>query len=183
MKKENSLTALRNLVETALLIAIAFALGRVKLFTMPNGGSVTPAAMLPLIIIGLRRGPKWGFLGCIVYGILDFMLDGGFALNLWSILLDYLLAYGALGVSGFFKGKKNGVWIAMPVAVAARFVFVFLSGVTVWADYTASSFGDIWLFSLTYQASYLLPELALMYVIAFAMRMAWPRLLNPDDVR
>ena len=71
----------------------------------------------------------------------------------------------------------------MPVAVAARFVFVFLSGVTVWADYTASSFGDIWLFSLTYQASYLLPELALMYVIAFAMRMAWPRLLNPDDVR
>lgn len=183
MKKENSHTLLRSLIETALLIAIAFVLGRIKLFTMPNGGSVHPAAMLPLILIGLRRGPKWGFLGCVAYGILDFMLDGGFALNLWSILLDYLLAYGALGVAGFFRGKKYGIWIAMPVAVFARFIFVFLSGVTVWADYTTSSWADVWLFSLGYQASYLLPELVLMYVLALAMRMAWPRLLNPDAAR
>ncbi len=181
--KKNTRELLVCMAETAMLIALAFVLGRIKLFTMPNGGSVTPAAMLPLILIGLRRGPKWGFLGCITYGILDFMLDGGFALNIWSILLDYLLAYGAMGVSGFFKGKKNGVWIGMPVAVLARFVFVFLSGVTVWADYTASSFADVWLYSLGYQASYLLPELVLMYVIAFVMRMAWPRLLNPEAVK
>ncbi len=168
------------LIETAILVALAFVLGRIKLFTMPNGGSVTPAAMLPLVLIGLRRGPKWGFLGCFAYGILDFMLDGGFALNIWSILLDYLLAYGAMGVAGFFKGKKNAIWVGIPVAVLARFVFVFLSGVTVWADYTSSSFGEVWWYSLTYQASYLLPELVLMIIIAAAMRKFWPRLLDPE---
>ncbi len=150
-----------------------------KLFRMPNGGSVHPAAMLPLVMIGLRRGPKWGFLGCTVYGILDFMIDGGMALNVWSILLDYVVAYGMLGVAGFFRGRSWGIWAAIPVAVFCRFVPTFISGVTIWADYTSSSWSEVWLFSLSYNGVYLVIEMALMFILAFVLRYAMPRLLEP----
>lgn len=167
------------LVETAFLIALAYILNMFKLFRMPNGGSVHPAAMLPLVLIGLRHGPKWGFLGCTVYGILDFMLDGGFAINIWSILLDYVVAYGVLGVAGFYKGKSWGIWAAIPTAIFARFCCLFISGMTIWVDYTSMTFAEAAVYSAGYNAGYLAAEMGLMFVLAFALRVVLPKYINP----
>ena len=169
---ENSKTRenIRALVECAVLIALAYVLNMFKLWRMPQGGSVHPASMLPLVFIGLRHGPKWGFFGCTVYGILDFLLDGGFSLHIASIFLDYVLAYGAMGVAGFFKDKKWGIWAAMPVAVAARFVFLFLSGVTVWSVYAPDpAFWSVVKYSAGYNGTFLAVELGLMFALAIAL--------------
>ncbi len=171
--------SIRVLVETALLIAMALILGEVKLFKMPLGGSVHPAAMLPLVLIGLRHGPKWGFVGYFAYSLLHMVIGGLEGLTLWSVLLDYVLAYTFIGLTGLFKGKKNGLWYAMPVAAAVRFVFSYIAGVTIWAEYTPEGWNP-WIYSLAYQMAYLLPELALMFLVAFAMRLAWPRILDTE---
>ena len=134
--------------------------------------------MLPLLLIGLRRGVRWGFLGCLSYGILDFMLDGGFSLNIASIFLDYLLSYAVLGAAGFFQGKKGGIWIAIPVCVLLRFCCLFLSGITIWADYTSAGWADIWIYSAGYNGAYLLVEMGLMYLFSMLLRPALPRLLS-----
>ena len=181
--RSDSRDRLTALVETALLLAIAFVLGRIKLWQLPNGGSVHPASMLPLCLIGLRRGKKWGFLGCFAFGIIDFLFDGGLALNIWSILLDYLAAYAMLGVTGFFCGKRMlGIWVGMPLAVLARFVCHFVTGVTIWAEYMPAEWSHVWLYSAVYNGSFLVIELALMMVISFALKAFWPRLLNPKKV-
>ena len=169
----------RVLVEVALLIAMSLVLGEVKLFKMPMGGSVHPAAMLPLVLIGLRHDTKWGLLGCFAYSILHMIIGGFEGLTLWSVLLDYILAYTFIGLTGLFKGKKNALWIAMPFAALVRFIFSFIAGVTIYAEYAPEG-SNVWLYSFTYQASYLLPELILMFIVAFAMRLAWPRILESE---
>lgn len=180
--RSSSRARLMALVETALLLAIAFVLGRIKFWELPNGGAVHPAAMLPLCLIGLRRGPKWGFLGCFAYGIIDFMYDGGFAINAWSIILDYLLAYTMLGITGFFCGKMLGVWVGMPLAVLARFICHFIAGITIWAEYMPEEWSNLWLYSAAYNGSFLAIELVLMMIIAAALKAFWPKLLNPKKV-
>lgn len=164
------------IVECAMMIALASVLNMFKFFRMPQGGSVHAVSMLPLVFIGLRRGPKWGFFGCTVYGILHFLLDGGFALNVASIFLDYIFAYAAIGVAGFFRGKKNGIWFAMPAAVFSRFIFLFIAGVTIWKDYAGET--PVVLYSIIYNGPFLLAELVLMYVVALALKPALPRLLT-----
>ncbi|NLD88341.1 MAG: energy-coupled thiamine transporter ThiT [Clostridiales bacterium] len=176
MEKRNEF--LRSMVETSLLVAAAYILSLIKLWEMPFGGSVTAVSMLPLVFIGLRRGPKWGFAGCLVYGLIDFVLGKTYSIHIASILGDYILAWGAMGVAGFFKDKKHGVWMAIPAACFARFVFVFATGVTIWAEYTPEGM-PVWLYSLTYNGGYIGVEMVLMFAVCALIGKQLPRLTNP----
>lgn len=175
--RENKHEFLRAMIETSILIAAAYVLSLIKLWEMPLGGSITAVSMLPLVIIGMRRGPKWGFAGCLVYGLVDFVLGRKYSIHIASILGDYILAWGAMGVAGFFWKKKNGIWYAIPAACMSRLLFVFLTGVTIWAEYTPDGW-PVWLYSIVYNGSYIGIEMVLMFVVCAVLAKQLPRILK-----
>ena len=157
---------------SAMLIAISIVLNELLKFdlTFIQGGSVTAFSMVPLALICWVWGAGWGFACGAIMGLLD-MLIGGLANFSWVnglpayltlILFDYLVAYGCAGLAGIFKGKiKNKVIsIGTGVAVACllRFLCHFLTGVTIWADYSQNITAVI-IGSITYNGAYMLPEL------------------------
>ena len=100
---------LRRLCEGAIMVAIAQILSYIKLWEMPWGGSIV-LAMVPIILFSVRWGLGSGLLAGFVFGVLQFMFDGGFAIGWQSIIGDYLLAFTVLGLAGLMKGKKLGVF-------------------------------------------------------------------------
>lgn len=162
------------LVETAIFIAVAFVLSYVKMFRMPQGLSVTAASMLPIILIGVRRGRFFGFAGALVYSLLQMLQSfyappAGTALALvLMILLDYVVAYGVLGFSSFFPKNTKGILIAIPVCTALRFICHFASGIVLWGSY-AEEGQAAWLYSLIYNGPALAVEAAIMMVAAFVL--------------
>ena len=86
------------LTYSAIMIAIAFALNQITLFKMPQGGSVTPFSMLIVILIAYYFGPRQGIMAGMVFGLLDLLINP-YAIHPVQILLDYPLAFGALGLA------------------------------------------------------------------------------------
>lgn len=162
------------IAESSVMLALATVLSMITFFSLPAGGSVTPFSMLPVLIIAYRYGMKWGFGVGVVYGLIQMMLglnNLSYATNALAgvciILFDYLVAFGVIGFGGLFRKMKNqavGFSLGVAVACVLRFLCHFLTGVTVWADYT----GGIWntiVFSLTYNGSYMLPELVITAIV------------------
>ena len=157
----------RALVEGAIFVALSQILSYIKVFDALQGGAVTAASMLPVVVFALRWGPAWGFGGAFVYGMLQYVLGDGFhAINWQSLVGDYLVAFGVLGVAGFFKGFKWGIFFAMPAAGAARFLVHFVVGATVWAEYMPPDFSSPWLYSLFYNGAYMLPDTLIAVALA-----------------
>ena len=94
---------LRMLTEAAVFIAAAQILSYIKLWQMSYGGSVC-LAMLPILFFAVRWGLGPGLLAGFVFGILQFVFNGGFAFGWQSMIGDYLIAFLALGLAGFGKG-------------------------------------------------------------------------------
>ncbi len=135
----NSHTRVRMLCEGALMVAAAQILSMIKLWEMPWGGSVV-LAMVPMILFAVRWGLGPGLLAGFVFGVLQFVFDGGFALGWQSIIGDYLVAFTALGLAGVMKGKKGGIYIGTVIGCLARFLVHYVVGATVWASYMPDVF-------------------------------------------
>jgi len=125
---------------TAACLALGFALSFVKLFHFPWGGSITLCSMLPIALIGYFFGPYVGFVGAFVYGILQFFQGGAYFLSPLQVCLDYFVAFAALGVSGFFKNKKNGLLIGYIVGILIRGALHALGGYLYWMEYMPEEF-------------------------------------------
>ena len=145
---------IRALVEGAIMIALATGLGYLRVFRLPEGGSVD-LALVPILVYCLRWGPKWGFGCCFVNGILQFFLGGGFAITWQSMLLDYVVAYTLVGFTGFAAGKKLGwIWGTI-LGTLGRFVSLLLSGAIIWGEYMPETFLGLtmtnpWFYSFLY---------------------------------
>ena len=87
----------------ALSIALSFVLSCIRLFRMPNGGSVTPASMLPVMLFSAAFGMGPGFLAGMVYGFLQALQGGLVMMSVGQALLDYILAFTLLGLAGLAK--------------------------------------------------------------------------------
>ncbi|EFI41564.1 MULTISPECIES: energy-coupled thiamine transporter ThiT [Peptoniphilus] len=159
MRNEKS----KMLAEAGVMIALSQILSYVKVFQMPQGGSITIASMVPIIFFSLIWGGKKGILASVTYGILQFALGGEGILNPLSILLDYLLAFGVLGVAGFFPKNITGAITGTSVAVLLRYFFHFLSGWLVFYMYAPEGVAP-WIYSLSYN-SYMLVELVISVVV------------------
>ena len=153
----------RQLVFSAMAIAVAVVCSMIKVFNMPNGGSVTLLSMFFIVLIAYWYGPYVGIMTGLAYGLVQFVTEPIFY-TIFQLLLDYPLAFGALGLAGFFNKKKWGLQIGYAVGVAGRFVFHTLSGVIFFASYAPEGMNP-WVYSMGYQASYLLPEAAITLVI------------------
>ena len=178
---------IRNLAEGAVMIALAFVLSFVKLFSLPQGGSVT-LAMVPLVIMAFRHGAKWGCATAFVYGILKLILGfenvmycNTLLAQIGCVLLDYLVAYTVLGLAPVFAGsaKQNrvaGVLIGTCVAGILRFVCSFLSGWLLWGSYAPEGQGAV-LYSLIYNGSYMLPNIVIAAVVVCILAKTAPKVI------
>ena len=162
------------MTECAILVALSTVLSFVKIWHMPWGGSITLFSMLPVCYVSVRHGLKWGlgssflyaviqlFLGITVDGLLGWGLTGGILAA--CILLDYVVAFTVLGVSGVFAKKGfAGIIAGTSIAVVIRFVCHLLSGVYVFASagklWDGFETTNTWLYSFVYNGCYMLPEL------------------------
>jgi len=150
--------------EIVAAVALAYVLNLVVLFRLPQGGSVTAVSMVPLLWLALRRGPKIGVLGGVVYGLMD-MFPQPYIVHPAQFLLDYPLAFGALGLAGFFKRYPIA---GVVVGIAGRFVCHFLSGVIFFWMYAPAGMNPA-VYSAIYNGSYLAVELAFSILVMYAL--------------
>ena len=163
-------TRTRMLCEGAIMVALAQILSYIKIMELPNGGSLTPA-MFPILLFAVRWGLKDGLLAGFVFGLLQLIFDGAYALGWQSMLLDYLVAFPPLGLAGLFKGKKWGIFAGTVLGCLGRFIVHFISGITIYRIYTPTEilgtvFDEPNLYSLVYNGSYMLPNTILALAIA-----------------
>ncbi len=157
----NPLFSTRQLVFCAVSLAIAFALSYVKIIHMPWGGSVTLCSMLFVALIGYLYGPGIGLTCGLAYGILQFIQGGGgYILSPLQVGLDYVLAFMALGLSGFFSNRKNGLLIGYIVAILGRGILHAIGGYIYWMDYMPDNFPAnlAAIYPICYNFSYILLE-------------------------
>ncbi|MBD5469286.1 MAG: proton-coupled thiamine transporter YuaJ [Lachnospiraceae bacterium] len=165
-KKERSARlATKQLVFSGVAMALAIVTSEIKFARLPFGGSITLFSMLFIVLIGYWYGAAAGLMTGFAYGLLQFVLDPVFYTP-FQLLVDYPLAFGALGLSGFFCNRKHGLLIGYVVGVFARYVFAFLSGVLFFGAYASdqSPIGII-VYSLGYNATYIVPEVVVTLIL------------------
>ncbi len=199
----------RRLTESALLIALGTVLALltnyIPFLNLPYGGSVTIFSMVPLIVLSYRYGVRWGFFSGIVFGILQMAIGattGVFAgaelyVVIFSVLLDYLLAYAVIGLAGMFKNKIGSPFVSVGVGALIvcilRYSVHVISGAVLFGSYaewyfTESGFpADVgasilnsfsgtalaWVYSVIYNAMYMVPE-TVITVVGAVLIMAVP---------
>ena len=173
-------TQVRNLVESAIMIALATVLSMIEI-PMPFGGGITLLSMVPIILLSYRLGIKWGLASGFVFSVIQLMLgwaNVGYAMAagvegiIVCIIFDYILPFTFLGLAGIFKDNKNsmkGIIIGATVVIVVRFIFHTISGGIIWYDLTKQWYADDptnmvfmysrWIYSIVYNGIYMGPEL------------------------
>jgi len=158
----------RIITETIVMVALAGALYLIKIFTLPQGGSVTLGSMVPIFLLALRRGPRIGIIGGVAFGLVALVEDvySGVEVIFYpaQVILDYPLAFGLLGLAGFFQ--KIPI-LGVGVGIAGRFCSHFFSGVLFFASYAPAGVSPF-IYSAVYNGGYLIPE----FVITAALMIA-----------
>ena len=168
MGKQQKKTDIHRLVTSAILIALSVVLSMVKVYNLPLGGSITLFSMLPVCVISLKYGLKWGFACSFLYAAVQFglglgeIMAWGLDVRMWvgCIVFDYLLAFGILGLSGIFRTKALPLQlIGIGISIALRFLSHFISGSIFFDIWMPEEFSNPYFYSLVYNGSYMLPEL------------------------
>lgn len=155
--RKNAKLSSKQLAFSAMAMALAVVTSMIKLFELPMGGSVTLLSMLFVVLIGYWFGLKAGLMTAIAYGFLQLILEP-YIIHPMQMMVDYIFAFGALGLSGLFANKKHGLITGYWIAVAGRFVFAFLSGMIFFGSAAADYNMSIPVYSAVYNGSYLLAE-------------------------
>lgn len=167
----------KKLVECSLLVAVGTVLSLFSLVQMPYGGSVTPAAMLPVILIAYRHGALWGLGSGAVYAVVQQLLG---LKNLsyfttWQsivavIALDYLLAFVATGLGGVFrrtvKQQNLSLVYGSLLVCVIRYLCHVVAGATVWAGLSIPTEAAL-IYSFGYNATYMIPETVVLALAAY----------------
>ena len=157
----------RVLIQTAMMTALAVVLDKLAIYQMPEGGSVT-LVMLPLLMIAFRFGARAGLFAGGCTGLLQ-LIFGGHFLNPIQVTLDYLLAYSAVGIAGFCRHKTLlSLSLYSILASLARLFWHVLAGIVFYADYAPEE-TPVWIYSLTYNLSYMLPSTVLTLLILLTL--------------
>ena len=152
----------RVLAEVAIAVALATVLSMIKIWQMPQGGSVTMGSMVPILLIAFRRDIKIGVMTGVIYGLVQLVLDGWFY-HPAGMFLDYPLAFGVLGAAALFK-KMPPVGVA--VAITLRFFSHLISGVIFFAEYAPEGVSPV-IYSAIYNGSYMIPEIIVSAILIY----------------
>ena len=148
------------LINSALLLALAVVLEQLRILHMPQGGSVTAGAMVPLLLIACRFGVGTGVLAGFAYGMIN-MLQEPFILHPVQVLFDYPLPFMAMGLAGI---SRQHIYWGTGLAFLARFVCHFISGVVFFGSYAPEGMSPVW-YSLVFNITYLVPEMLICCLI------------------
>jgi len=146
-----------------LAMSIAFMLSFLTIFRMPWGGSITPMSMFFVSLIGFMFGPVVGIVSGVAYGLLQ-LVQQAHVMHPLQFLLDYPLAFGALGLAGFFWKHKHGLYIGFVVAVLGRWVMHTTSGVVFFGQFAPEGWRPL-PYSMAYNAAYLFAEMIITLII------------------
>ncbi|MCD7725196.1 MAG: energy-coupled thiamine transporter ThiT [Clostridiales bacterium] len=153
----------KQLVFCAMAIALGTVLSNIKLFHFPTGGSITLLSMLIICLPGYFFGLGAGLLTGVAYGILQLLIDP-YVLFPMQLVVDYLLAFGALGLSGLFCNARHGLLKGYLAAVLGRYVFAVISGWIFFGSYAWEGWGAL-PYSLVYNAIYIFAEAIVTVII------------------
>ncbi len=189
MKNTTSKQKLIILCECAILVALSTVLSTVcKIWESPLGGSVTLLSMLPIMLISMRHGLKWGFGSAFVYSVIQ-LITGLNSFSyipttigvICSVVFDYIVPFTALGIAGIFikdtyQSKKSEflrIIAGMALAICIRFLSHFFVGSLLWYEITkegqwndyVNKYG-MWMYSFIYQLLYLGPDSLLVFIVS-----------------
>ena len=168
-------TKIKMLTESAVMLALAFALSSAKLFEMPLGGSVTVASMLPIMVISYKWGCKAGLATSFLYSITQALqtlaqgnvfpyCESGDALII-CVIFDYIFPFTILGLAGMLVGKMNNKnaekILGASIVVFLRFCSHFLTGVYIWGQWAPDGMGK-YLYSFLYNGGFLGVDFAIL---------------------
>ena len=172
------------LCQCGIFIALATILSFLPVYEMPMGGSVTLASMLPILLIGVKFGYKWGMGASTTYALIQLLqalikgnvfvyCQDGKAVII-CVLFDYLVPFAVLGLSAIAKakdGKKLNIPFVLgtfSALIFVRFICHFITGMVIWKQWAPEGMGAF-VYSLAYNAQYMLPELIVTVVVAGLM--------------
>jgi thiamine transporter len=172
------------LTECAVMVALAFALSSAKLYTMPLGGSVTIASMLPIMLIGVKYGTLIGVGTGFIYSltqIFQALVEGNVfpycetgATLIICVVFDYILPFTILGLAGMlknskiFKNQEIAFYVGMISVVLVRFISHFVTGVAIWGQWAPDGMGK-YLYSFLYNGGFLAFDFIICLVCASLM--------------
>jgi len=148
---------------SALMIALSLGLGQIKLFSMPQGGSITALSMLPIALCAYLLGTRRGVMAGMCVGLLN-LIFGPYVIHPVQLLLDYPIAFGAMGMGGIFRNMKSGLTKGYLFGVLCRYICAVVSGIVFFGSYAPSNFNAV-TWSLWYNLTYLAVEAAITVVI------------------
>ncbi|WP_032123160.1 energy-coupled thiamine transporter ThiT [Clostridium amazonitimonense] len=149
----------KTMVNIGIAVALSIVLKMFRIMQMPMGGSVTLGSMIPIIFIAYVYGPRIGYLTGLIFGVMDLIL-GATVVHPIQLLIDYILAFGLLGVAGYFK---NNISLGALVAIALRCLCHVISGVVFFYEYAGDK--NVWIYSISYNSTYLIPEAIIAMII------------------
>ena len=162
-KKEKKEIGTKQLVVCAMAVALAMVASMLKIYSFPFGGSVTLFSMLFICFVGYLYGPATGMLTGAAYGVLQFLIEPYIYFPL-QVLVDYPLAFGALGLSGCFSRSKHGLVKGYLLGVFGRYVFAVISGWIFFGEYAWDGWAAL-PYSFVYNGCYIFAEAALTVIV------------------
>lgn len=163
------------LMLSAIFIALSLVLNQIKIFTMPQGGSITFFSMLPIVLAGYFLGTRNGMITGICVGLLSLIFNP-YVIHPVQLLLDYPLAFGSLAIGAGFRRFKYGLFPCYLTGVLARYLVAVTSGVVFFGIYAPEGFSGL-TWALWYNLTYLgveslvtLPVIWIMYKSKFIQR-------------
>ena len=164
----------RMLTQGAIMVALATILSLFTLYQLPNGGSVTFASMAPIIVISLLYPFRWAFLTAFAYSLVQMLLgfvpppSQTFLSFVAVVLLDYVVAFSGLSLAGPISRRIGkpicGAVVGTCLVSLLRLGCSFLSGILIW-DIYAPEGTPVWIYSITYNGSYMIPEMVVTAIV------------------
>jgi thiamine transporter len=168
---------IKKLAASAVMLSLATILSIFPTIQAPFGGSITVGSMVPVILITLIFGKKWGIITAVGYSFIQLMLgfstvaSWGLSLGVFigSLMIDYILAYSVLGFAGIFGNKKLWQVIAGTALVCIlRYLSHVLSGILFFGMWAEEGF-NAYTWSIVYNGGYMLPETIITVIITVAL--------------
>lgn len=153
LKKDKNILSTKALTISAIFLALGIVTNQITVYSLPTGGSVTLFSMFFIAYIGYMFGLKIGVLSAVTYGLLNLLIKPSVYYPA-QLVVDYILAFGSLGLSGLFYNKKNGLTLGYVVAILGRFIFSFLSGYIFFGQYAPEGWHPA-MYSFVYNISYI----------------------------
>lgn len=169
-KNNSKKMSAKELAFCAMAMALAVIASFIKLTSLPFGGSVTLFSMFFICLVGYVYGANVGILAGIAYGFLQLVIQP-YIYHPIQVLLDYPLAFGALGLSGIFAKKQNGLVKGYLLGVLGRYIMHVISGYVFFASYAPEGMNPM-IYTLGYNLTYILPEAVATTAILFVPAVA-----------